>query len=96
MTNASTTSFSFDAIKLTNEEKSKAISSIMFPTGKRDKMIKARPCSVGQKQREYMSKDEVAAPTVMLESIFIRAALEAKERDMAVMDLPGAILHTNK
>ena len=43
-----------------------------------------------------MSKNEVAAPTVMFESIFITAALEAKEgRDVAIVDLPGAFLHAN-
>ena len=50
------------------------------------------------KNREYMSKDEVATLTAMLESFFIISALEAKNRmDVAVMNLPGAFLHaTNK
>ena len=85
-----------DATKLSGEEKSKAISSLMFITEKRDGTIKARACAVGQKQREFMSKDDVAMPTVMLESIFITAVLEAKEeRDAAVVDPPGAFLHTD-
>ena len=37
---------------------------------------------------------EVAAPTVMLESVFITTALEAEEgRNVAVIGLPGAFLH---
>ena len=45
-------------------------------------------------ERIYMSKDEVAAPTIMLESIFITGAIKAKEgKDVAVIDLPGAFFH---
>ena len=41
-----------------------------------------------------MSKEEMATPTAMLESIFVTVAIEAKEgKDMAVMDLTGAFLH---
>ena len=43
-----------------------------------------------------MSKEDVLAPTVMLYSIFVTAAIEAKKgRDVAVMDLPGAFLHAD-
>lgn len=41
-----------------------------------------------------MSNDEVAAPTVMLESIFITVAIEAKEgRDRAIIDLQVSFLY---
>ena len=43
-----------------------------------------------------MSKEEMATPTAMLESIFVTVAIEAKEgKDMAVMDLTGAFLHAD-
>ena len=65
--------------------------SLMFLTEKRDGTNKAYAYADRRKQREYMSKEAVAAPTMMLESIFVTAAIEAKEgRDVAVMDLPGA------
>ena len=51
----------------------------MFLTEKQDGIIKASACADGTKWREYMSK-EVAALTVMLESIFITTVLEAKEK----------------
>ena len=66
----------------------------MFLTKKWDGPINAKACADGQKQRWYLSKDEVAALTIMLESIFIAAGLEANEGgDVTVMDLPGAFLH---
>ena len=85
-----------DGNKLTKKEKSSARSSLMFLTEKMDGAIKARACADGSKQQEYMTKEEVAAPTVMLEPIFVTAAIDAKEgRDIAVMDLPGAFLHAD-
>ena len=85
-----------DGNQLTEKEKLNAISSLMFPTEKRDGTIKAQACANGRKQQEYMSKEEVAAPMVILESIFVTAAIEAKEgRDITVMDLPGAFLYAD-
>ena len=47
-------------------------------------------------KRLCMSKEEVAAPVVMLESIFTIASIEAKEgRDVPIIDLPGAFLCDN-
>ena len=78
----------FDGTQLIKAEKSQAILFSMFITEKQDGTITARACADGQKQRGYMPKEEVVAPTVMLEFIFIIAVLEAKERrDVAVMNL---------
>ena len=83
-----------DRIQLIEAKKSQATSSLMFLTKKCDGTIKARASAIGHKQRKYMSKDEIAALIIMLESIFITATLKAKQgRDVAVMDLHGAFLH---
>ena len=41
-----------------------------------------------------MSREEVASPMIMLESIFTTAAIKASEGgDVAIIDLTGAFLH---
>ena len=47
-----------------------------------------------QKTKECKEKQDVASPTVSLDSIFITSAIEAHEnRDVVVINLPGAFLH---
>ena len=64
---------------LTETEKLRAISSLMFLTETWNGTIKVRACVGGRKQRYYMKKEKMSAPTVMLKSIFITAAIKAKE-----------------
>ena len=79
---------------LTKEEKEGAIASLIFLTEKRDGTIKARQCTDGRKQRNYMMKEESASPTVSTEAIFITSVIDAKEnQEVAIVDLPGAFLH---
>jgi hypothetical protein len=69
--------------------------SIMFLTEKRDGAIKARNVTDGRKQRTWMSKEEAASPTVMLESLLLTAIIDAKEnRDVCVVDIPHAFVQT--
>ena len=43
-----------------------------------------------------MAKEEAAAPTVALESVFVTATIDAKEKQKVfTIDIPGAFLHTN-
>jgi hypothetical protein len=50
----------------------------------------------GSKQRKHIAKEEDAAPTVALVSVFITAAIDAKEhRKVVTIDIPGAFLHTD-
>jgi hypothetical protein len=47
-------------------------------------------------QREHVAKEEAAAPSVTLESVFVTATIDAKEKQKVVMiDVPGAFLHAN-
>ena len=85
-----------DAGKLSRKERQEALASLIFLKEKRDGTIKARACEDGRKQGEITAEEEAASPTVSLESVFITCAIEAKEqRDVAVMDLPGAFLHAD-
>ena len=80
---------------LSPTERRKALESLIFLVEKKDGRIKARHCANGSKQREWMSSDEAASPTVMNESVLLTAAIEAKEgRDVATFDIPNAFIQT--
>ena len=84
------------ADKLSDEEKSKALTSLIFLREKRDGKVKARSCANGSVQREHVAKEEAAAPTVALESVFVTATIDAKEKqEIVTIDIPGAFLHAN-
>jgi hypothetical protein len=84
-----------DVNTLTQEERRNAMNALMLLTEKRDGTIKGRQVTDGSKQRNWMTKEEAASPTVALESIFITAAIEAREgREVAIVDLPNAFIQT--
>ena len=69
----------------------------MFLVEKLDSTIKARTYADGIKQRrdDSYNKHDYASPTCENNSIMIKSALEAKEgHDVAIIDIPGAYLHT--
>ena len=71
------------------------MNSIIFVTEKRDGRIKARTVANGSIQRIHVDKGEASSPTVMLESVFLSAILDAKERrHVAVIDVPNAFIQT--
>ncbi len=81
---------------LSDEEKSKALSLLIFLKEKKSGNIKARSCTNRNKQREHIAKEEAAAPTVVLESVFITSTIDAKEsRKVVTIDIPGAFLHAD-
>jgi hypothetical protein len=70
--------------------------SLIFLKEKKDRNIKARSCATGSPQREHIAKEEAAAPTVVLESVFITSTIDTKEgRKVVTIDIPGAFLHAN-
>ena len=80
---------------LSTEEKNKALLALFFLTEKRDGKIKGRKCAVGSKQRTYegYNKADGASPTVSTDGLLITAAMEGhEERDVCIMDIPGAFL----
>ena len=69
----------------------------MFLSEKRDGTIKGRACVDGSKQRrdESYNKHDYTSPTCANNSIMVTLAIEAKKgRDVAIIDIPGAYLHT--
>ena len=76
--------------------KKNALNLITLIKQKRNGKIKGRACADGRKQRRYISKEEVASPTVQLHSLLLSLAIDAKEkRDVAIADVVGAYLLAN-
>ena len=67
--------------KLSDEKKSKALTSHIFLREKRDGKVKARSCVNGGVQREHVAKEEAAAPAVGLESVFVTAPSMLRENE---------------
>jgi hypothetical protein len=76
-----------------------AVNIADFPERKvrwQDQGTKARSCANGSVQREHVAKEDAAEPTVALESVFVIAIIDAKEkREVVTIDIPGAFLHVD-
>jgi hypothetical protein len=82
--------------ELTEQEKRRAMESLIFLVEKRDGTIKGRTCANGSTQREYMDRDEAASPMAMTESIIITGVIDAKQhRDIMTADIPNAFVQTD-
>ncbi len=74
----------------------KALTLLIFLKERQDGNVKARSCANRSVQREHLAKEEAAAPTVALESVFVTATIDAKEKQKVVrIDITGAFLHTD-
>ena len=65
--------------KLSQEQRIRALSSLLFLKEKRTGDIKGRACINGAPQRNYIPKEEAASPTMLMESKFITASNAAHE-----------------
>ena len=67
----------------------------MLLTQKQDGQYKGRMVYKGKPTREWLSREDSASPTVMLESIMLTLAFDAKEkRDVMTADVPNAFIQT--
>ncbi len=81
--------------KLTPVQKKTVLESHLFLKEKRDDSIKGRTVAGGNKQRDYISKEDASSPTVATESVLLTCIVDAtKERDVAVIDIPNAFIQT--
>ena len=65
----------------------------MFLSQKRDGTVKGRMVYNGKPTRNWISREEVTSPTVSSESVFVTAAVDAKEeRDVMSLDIPNAFI----
>ena len=81
--------------KLTKKQKAEILESHMFLKEKRCGDIKGRTVAGGNKQRDFISKEDASSPTVSTEAVMLTCVVDAEEdRDMAVIDIPNAFIQT--
>ena len=81
--------------EMSEEQKSSILESHLFLKQKRDGSIKGRTVAGGNKQREFISKEDASSPTVSTESVLLTCIIDAEEgRDVAVIDIPNAFIQT--
>ena len=82
--------------EMTEGERKKAQRALMLLTQKRDGRYKGRMVYNGKPTREWLSREDSASPTAMLESIMLTLAIDAKEhRDVMTADVPNAFIQTD-
>jgi hypothetical protein len=81
---------------LTCKERRDSLLYLMFLKEKRCGLIKGHGYADGQKQRDYLTKEETSPPTVAIESVMLSCVIDAKEkRDVATVNIPGAFLQAD-
>ena len=81
--------------ELTHTQRQTVLEYHMFLKEKRDGAIKGRSVAGGNKQRDYISKEDASSPTVATEAVLLSCVIDAEEeRDVAVIDIPNAFIQT--
>jgi hypothetical protein len=81
--------------ELTHTQRQSVLESHMFLKEKQTGEIKGRTIASGNKQRDFISKEEVSSPTVATEAVLLTCIIDADEgRDVAVLDIPNAFIQT--
>ena len=85
------------ADSLTEKEIKMAMEAVNILKEKRNGIIKGRTCANGSRQRRYLKpEDSVSSPTVSTEGIIGSFVIDTYEdREIAVLDIPGAYLHAD-
>ena len=67
----------------------------MFLKENRSGEIKGRTVAGGNKQRDFISKEDASSPTAAMESVLLTCIIEVQEeRDVAVVDIPNTFIQT--
>jgi hypothetical protein len=81
--------------ELTPLQKKTILESHMFLKEKQDSTIKGRTIAGGNKQWDYISKEDVSSPTVSTKSVLLSCIIDVQEgRDVAVIDILNAFIQT--
>jgi hypothetical protein len=79
--------------ELSKAQRQTVLESHMFLKLKQDAKIKGRTVAGGNKQRDYISKEDASSPTVPTESVLLSCIIDAEEhRDVALVDIPNAFV----
>jgi hypothetical protein len=80
---------------LLHTQRHMVLESHMFLKEKRDGKTKGRTVAGGNKQPNYISKEDSSSPTVATESVLLTCIIDAEEgRDFPVIDIPNAFVQT--
>jgi hypothetical protein len=81
-----------DWSKLSKTRRQTVLESHMFLKEKRDGSLKGRTVAGGNKQRDYISKEDASSQTVTTEAVLLSCIIDAEEgRDVTVIDIPNAL-----
>jgi hypothetical protein len=76
-------------------QKDQILEPHIFVEQKRDGKIKARKVIGGDRQRNYITKEDVSSPTVSAEAVMLTCVIKAQEdRDVAIFNIPNAFAQT--
>ncbi len=78
---------------LSKKQKEQILESHIFVEQKRNGTIKACKVIGGNRQHDYITKEDVSSPTVTAEAVMLTCVIDAQEgRDVAVVDIPNAFV----
>ena len=81
--------------ELTHTQRQTVLESEILLKDKRYGAIKDRAVDGGNKQREYISKEDKSSPTVATEAVLLSWIIDTEEeREVAVIDTPNAFIQT--
>ncbi len=81
--------------ELTQAQKKNILESHIFVEEKQDGKIKARKVVGGNKQQDYITKEDVSSPRVSAEAVMLTCVINTfKDRDIAVTNIPYAFFQT--
>jgi hypothetical protein len=81
--------------ELTKGPREHILESHIFIEEKQDGKIKARKVVQGNKQQDYITKEDVSSPMILAESVMLTCMINALEdQDIAVIDIPNAFFQT--
>ena len=85
-----------DKSNVTSDIQKKALVYLIFLKCKQSGKVKARGCTYGRPQREYVSKDDSSLPTVSIYALMAQCIMDAMEGQKVVTcDILGAFLQSD-
>ena len=85
-----------DKTRITSDIYVNTLSYLMFLKRKRTGAVKARGCTNGRPQQEFISKEDSSFLTVSTYALFVSCVMHAmKGREVIMCDIPGAFLQVD-
>jgi hypothetical protein len=82
-------------LELSQVQRQTVLESHMFLKQKRDGKVKGITVARGNKQRDYIFKEDASSPTVATEAVLLSCIIDAEKGcDVAVVDIPNAFVQT--